>query len=302
MIDAFVSVPGALADQISETPACESLRLTSVQVSPAPVTVARWAAAPLGPSSATNATSCSPAVGRRQPGAVSVPCARLDHACRSMIVAGGGAVLSTLTATGRGADVPGGVCGLRRDRVRSLRRGARVPLRLNGGAVYRRAEPLAVDLELDARSRRRCRRRSRRSGEAGQGRAAWPDRSTGPAAAWCRGAGAAAATRRRAPRRRRSSTGGWSARCRRWHDRARRSGSSRPATGPRTCRRAPVSTHWWRGSGPPPRVRATAPSQSLPTPKTTSPARSWSAPLRRTGAAPTAPTHRRRRRPRTRRR
>src|SRR5258705_12222700 len=59
----LVSVPVAFALQISDVPAWVLLRLTSVHVSPAPVTVALCPPAPFGPSIATNASTASPAVG-----------------------------------------------------------------------------------------------------------------------------------------------------------------------------------------------------------------------------------------------
>ena len=75
------------------------LRLTSVQVSPAPVTVALCAAAAFGPSKATNASTASPAVGVVSAGDVSVPLACLTTSRSTEIVAGGGALLSTVTVT-----------------------------------------------------------------------------------------------------------------------------------------------------------------------------------------------------------
>ena len=96
---ALDSVPVALADQISATPDCVSLRLTSDHMSPPPVTVERWPAAPLGPSPATNAMMTSLALGVVSAGEVSVPLACRKTFWSTLIVAGGGAVLSTLTIT-----------------------------------------------------------------------------------------------------------------------------------------------------------------------------------------------------------
>src|SRR5215472_7007146 len=57
---ADVSTPGAVAFQISASPACELARATSVQVRPAPLTVTDWP--PLaGPSDSAKASSSSPA-------------------------------------------------------------------------------------------------------------------------------------------------------------------------------------------------------------------------------------------------
>src|SRR3954470_5742644 len=96
---AFVSFAVARAVQTSDTPACESLRLTSDQVSPPPVTVVRCCAAPRGPSAVTNATSCSPAAAVVSAVAVSVPRAWRVTLVSIEIVAGGGALLSTVTRT-----------------------------------------------------------------------------------------------------------------------------------------------------------------------------------------------------------
>ena len=95
-----MSLPVAFAAQISETPDWVSLRLTSDHVRPPPETVARCAAAPPGPSCDTKATISSPAVVVVSAGAVSVPLARRLTDASIEIVAGGGALLSTVTSTG----------------------------------------------------------------------------------------------------------------------------------------------------------------------------------------------------------
>src|SRR5436190_14592271 len=100
----LVSAPTAFALQISDVPACVLLRLTSVHASPAPVTVALCAAAALGPSRATKASTASPAVGVLSAGDASVPLACLTTSRSIASVAEGGALLSTVTVTP--ADVP----------------------------------------------------------------------------------------------------------------------------------------------------------------------------------------------------
>ena len=100
----LVSVPVAFALQISDVPAWVLLRLTSVHVSPAPVTVALCAAAAFGPSKATNASTASPAVVVVSAGDASVPLACLTTSLSIPIAAGGGALLSTVTVTP--ADTP----------------------------------------------------------------------------------------------------------------------------------------------------------------------------------------------------
>src|SRR5215831_7868894 len=64
---------GAPAAQISASPDCPLERLTSVQVSPPPLTVTVWRPAPDGPSLPTNATSVSPAAVVENPCVVTAP-------------------------------------------------------------------------------------------------------------------------------------------------------------------------------------------------------------------------------------
>ena len=68
-----LSVPLARAHQISESPDWPLLRLASVQVRPAPVTVNVWRPAPAGPSAETNATTRSFAAEVVRLGLVIVP-------------------------------------------------------------------------------------------------------------------------------------------------------------------------------------------------------------------------------------
>ena len=69
----FVRVFAACAVQISASPDCALERLTSVQVSPPPLTVTVWRPAPDGPSLPTNATSVSPAAVVENAGVVTAP-------------------------------------------------------------------------------------------------------------------------------------------------------------------------------------------------------------------------------------
>jgi hypothetical protein len=66
-------MPEAVAFHTSLSPDCPFSRFTSVHVSPAPVTVAVCRPDPAGPSEATNASSCSPAIAVWNGGVVTVP-------------------------------------------------------------------------------------------------------------------------------------------------------------------------------------------------------------------------------------
>src|SRR5450755_310373 len=101
---ALVSTAGAVACQISASPACPLARRTRVQARPAPLTVTLCAAGASGPSLPTNASSVSPAAAVWKAGVVSAPrpCT-LSCACMTKQVIGG-AGFCTVTVTG--ADGP----------------------------------------------------------------------------------------------------------------------------------------------------------------------------------------------------
>src|SRR5262249_27711575 len=94
---AFVRGPGAVALQISAVPSCVFARWTSVQVRPAPETVAVWPPA-REPSEATNATSISEtAVLKGGVGPRPVPSTKT---VRSAPKADGPGVFATITTLG----------------------------------------------------------------------------------------------------------------------------------------------------------------------------------------------------------
>src|SRR3954469_7902050 len=94
------SLPAALAAQLSETPDWGSLRLTSDHGSAPPESVDRCEPAAAGPSCETKATISSPAGVVVSAGAVSALFARRFTDASIEIVAGAGALLSTVTSTG----------------------------------------------------------------------------------------------------------------------------------------------------------------------------------------------------------
>ena len=266
----LVSVPTAFALQISDVPAWVLLRLTSVHVSPAPVTVALCAAAALGPSKATKASTASPAVGVVSAGDASVPLACLTTSRSIPSVAGGGALLSTVTADARRrAGVAGRVGGLGGHRVRSGAGRARVPRGLERRRGDRGADRLAVDLELHARDADVVGRRGAERDDPADRR---------------RGLRVGDGDLRRRPVGRRGRLragqhldGGevplvrWSAPCRRWPRPCRRPGVGEVCDCAQKVSPLPVSSHWWRIVWPAPSVRPVAPSQSLPAPNTHEP-------------------------------
>ncbi len=148
---AFVSFAVARAVQTSATPACESLRLTSDQVSPPPVTVVALGRRAVRPVGADERHELLAGRGRGQ--------RRSPSACRVAwrvtlvsieIVAGGGALLSTVTLTD--AESPTLPAASVASAVRMCVPGSRCacPTRSRTGARDRAAEQLAVDLELHA--------------------------------------------------------------------------------------------------------------------------------------------------------